>query len=209
MNNPETFRVRFRFRLQKKLNIESVDYKFNVGAYEIVLSPQLSDVKICDSEWLVMNARGFESEGQAKTFAEKLKTACEVSSIATRLGVDSGVDRPTAAVGELVKKQTLGETGIKIRDNVHGVDVFPDDPNTRIFHMNATGTVRASPDPFLSDLSNLYNLVESLSQQTKDIVLLLNYALMRPEPVAQIVFSFSAVEMLGQSEEWNTAQKNS
>ncbi len=207
MSDPETFRARFRFRLQKKLNIDSKEYRFSVGANEIVLSPPLPDVNICDSEWLVMNARGFETEGQAKLFAERLKIACEVSSIATRLGVDSGVNLPTAGIGELVRKQALEQSGIMIRNNIHGIDIFPDDPNIRIIHMNATGTVRASPDPFLSDLSNLYNVVENPSQQTRDIVLLLNYALMRPEPVAQIVFSFSAVEMLGQNEEWNIAQK--
>lgn len=207
MSNPETFRARFRFRLQKKLNIESKEYRFRVGSYEIVLSPQLPDVNICDSEWLVMNTRGFQSEDQARLFAERLKTACEVSSIATRLGVDSGVNLPTAGFGESVKKRALEQTGIKVRDNVHGIDVFPDDPNICIININATGTVQASPDPFLSDLSNLYDVVENPSQQTRDIILLLNYALMRPEPVAQIVFSFSAVEMLGQNEEWNAAQK--
>jgi hypothetical protein len=207
MSNSETFRARFRFRLQKKLNIVSKEHPFSIGAYDIVLSPQAPNVDICDSEWLVMNATGFSTEDEAKQFAEKLKAACEVSSVATRLGVDSGVNLPTSGFGELIKKQALEGSGIKIRDNVHGVDVFQDDPNIRIVYINATGTVRASPDPFLADLSDLYNVVENSSQQTRDIVLLLNYALMRPEPVAQIIFSFSAVEMLGQNEDWSAAQK--
>ena len=207
VSNSETFRARFRFRLQKKLNIESKEYRFSIGTNDIVLSPPAPDVDICDSEWLIMNAREFASEDEAKKFAERLKAACEVSSVATRLGVDSGMNLPTSGVGELIKRQALEESGIKLRDNVHGVDVFPDDPNIRIFSINATGTVRASPDPFLADLSDLYDVVENSSQQTRDIVLLLNYALMRPEPVAQIIFCFSAVEMLGQNEDWNAAQK--
>lgn len=207
VSDSETFRARFRFRLQKKLNIKSKEYRFSIGAYDIVLSPQLREVEICDSEWLVMNTRGFVSEDEAKKFAARLKTACEVSSVATRLGVDSGVNLPTAGVGEIVKRHAIEESGIKIRDNVHGIDVFADDPRIRIVNINATGTVRASPDPFLADLSHLYNVVENSSQQTRDIILLLNYALMRTEPVAQIVFSFSAVEMLGQNEVWNTNQK--
>jgi hypothetical protein len=39
------------------------------------------------------------------------------------------------------------------------------------------------------------------------VILLLNYALMRPDPIAQIVFSVSAVESLGQNETWTSAQK--
>lgn len=207
MSNSETFRARFRFRLQKKLYIKEKEYRFNVSSHEVVLSPPLPEIDICDSEWLVMNTRGFGSEEEARKFAEVLKTACEVSSVASRLGVDSGIDLPTSGFGELVKRYVREQSGITLKGNVHGVDVFPDDPNIRIGHISVTGTVRAAPDPFLADLSQLCDVVENTSQLTRDIVLLLNYALMRTEPVAQIVFAFSAVEMLGQTEDWSTDQK--
>jgi len=207
VSNSETFRARFRFRLQKKLNIVAKEYRLKVGAHDVVLSPPLPETDICDSEWLVMNTREFESEEAARKFASTLKTACEVSSVAARLGVDSGVDLPTSGFGELVKKHLREQSGIILKDNVHGVDVFPDDPNIRIGNISATGTVRAAPDPFLADLSHLYDIVENASQKTRDLVLLLNYALMRPEPVAQIVFALSAVEMLGQTEDWSADQK--
>jgi len=75
-------------------------------------------------------------------------------------------------------------------------------------NFHATGTVLSPYNPFLSDLARLYEEVENISQTTKDIILLLNYALMRPDPVAKIVFSFSAVEMLGQNESWNNNQRS-
>ena len=207
MSNPEAFRARFRFRLQKKLNIKARKYLLQIGTYDVVLSPQLPEIDICDSEWLVMNAKQFESGEEARRFAVRLKTACEVSSVAARLGIDSGVDLPTSGFGQLVKKYAREQSGILLRDNVHGVDVFPDDPNIRIIHFSGTGTVSAQPDPFLADLSHLYGVVENASQETRDMVLLLNYALMRSDPVAQIVFAFSAVEMLGQTEVWSDNQK--
>jgi hypothetical protein len=207
VSNPETYRARFRFRLQKKLNIEAKEYRFNIGACQVVLSPPLPDINICDSEWLTMNTREFGSEEAARKFVTTLKTACEVSSVASRLGIDSGIDLPTSGFGELVKRHVQEQSGIILRDNIHGVDVFQDDPNIRISNISATGTVRAKPDPFLADLGHLCDVVVTGSQQTKDIVLLLNYALMRPEPVAQIVFAFSAVEMLGQTEDWSADQK--
>ena len=85
--------------------------------------------------------------------------------------------------------------------------MFPDDPAVRIGHFSAIGTVRASPDPFLVDLNELFKVIDGASQRTRDIALLLNYALMRPEPVAQIVFAISAVEMVGQDEHWSSDQK--
>ena len=108
---------------------------------------------------------------------------------------------------QIVKDRVKEQHGIELRSNVHGVDVFKDDANIRIAHFSATGVVRASSDPFLGDICSLFNVVSGVSQETKDIILLLNYALMRPDPIAQIVFSISAVEMLGQNGSWSSNQE--
>jgi hypothetical protein len=142
--------VRFRFRLQKKLNIGDKEYRFSVRERHVILSPQLPNVDISDSEWLVMNTTGFECQEQAEAFARKLKSACEVSSVAARLGIDSGTDLPTSGFGKLVKDRVREQSGLILRDNVHGLDVFLDEPNVRIAHFSATGIVRASPDRFLA-----------------------------------------------------------
>ena len=55
-----TFRVRFRFKVQKFLNIKEHEYRFKVGQREVVMSPQLPETSINQSEWLVMNAEGFQ-----------------------------------------------------------------------------------------------------------------------------------------------------
>ena len=193
---PKTFRVRFRFRLQKKLSIAAKERQLNIDGHEIVLSAQLPDSDIADSDWLVMNARGFESEYSAAKFAQKLKTASEISSVAARLGIDTGTNQPTSGFGKAIKDRVRETDGVLLRDNVHGVDVFPDDPAVRIGHFSAIGTVRASPDPFLVDLNELFKVIDGASQRTRDIALLLNYALMRPEPVAQIVFAISQLRWL-------------
>lgn len=206
MSNSETYRARFRFRLQKKLKIKSREYPFKVQERNVVLSPQLPDLDISDSEWLVMNTTGFECEGDAKAFASKLKSACEVSSAAARLGIDSGTDLPTSGFGKLVKDRVREQSGLLLRDNVHGVDVFLDDPKVSVIDFAPNGTVMAPLDPFLSDIRVLYEAVERASQRTRDIVLLLNCALLQPEPVAQIVFAISAVERLGQNTLWSDDQ---
>jgi hypothetical protein len=94
-----------------------------------------------------------------------------------------------------------------MRDNIHGLDVFVDDPLVPIFAVQMTATVRASPDPFLGDLDALFDVAVNLTKRTQDVILLLNAALMQSNPVAQIVFAFSAVEMLGQQRPWTDEQK--
>lgn len=207
MAAPVTYRTRLRFRLQKKLSIDAPEHRLRVAGREVVLSAPEPDQKIADSEWLILNTRGLETEEQAREFGHRLRAALEVSSVATRLGVDAGRDVATAGLGAAFREHLERTTGRYLRDNVHGVDVFADEPHVGIVNFSATGVVRAQPAPFLSDLDALYAGPLDASPRTRDIILLLNTALMQPNPVAQIVFSFSAVEMLGQEETWSTDQQ--
>lgn len=206
MTETVTWRARLRFRLQKKIRIEGNEHRLQIAGREVVLTPPTPDLKIMDSDWLIMNARGFASEDEARQFGNGLKTALEVSAVAARVGVDTGRNLATSALGKIVK-DALAPEGAHVRDNIHGLDVFPDHPNTGIFTMNATGIVHAAPDPFLSDLDAIVQAAVTPSKPVADVILLLNYALMRPEPVAQIVFAVSAVESLGQDESWSKDQK--
>jgi hypothetical protein len=202
-----TFRARLRFRLLKKLNIDTNEHRMLVAGHEVVLLAMTPECVIRDSEWLVMNARGFASEAEARQFGHNLRAAIDLSSVSTRLGVDSGRDVPTSGLFQIARDQVERETGHIVRNNVHGLDVFEDDPRVAIVSLNATLTVHANGDPFLSLAAELHEKATAISNEARDVVLLLNYALMRTEPVAQIVFAFSAVEMLGQRETWSPSQK--
>jgi hypothetical protein len=207
MSDSNGYRVRFRFKLLKKLSVDDRERRLIIGGCEVVLASQFPDRIIADDDWLVMNARGFDTEPDATLFAHKLKAASELSSVIARLGIDAGVERATSGFGRIVKDQVFASDGIVLRDNIHGLDVFADDPNIRVGHFTATATIRSNPDPFLGDLPELYDAVSNASPRVRDIVLLLNYALTRTDPVAQIVFAISAVEMLGQDRNWSPTQK--
>jgi hypothetical protein len=202
-----SYRARLRFRLQKKLNIATHEHCLTVAGREVKLSAPTPEQSIRDSECLVMNARGFASEEDARQFGHGFRAAIELASVSTRLGVDAGRDLATAVFSQAVKDHIKQQTGAVVRNDVHGLDVFEDDPNVMILSMSAIGSVLANEEPFLSFAAELHDSAATLSNEARDVVLLLNSALMRPEPVAQVVFAFSAVEMLGQRETWSPAQK--
>ncbi len=203
----ETYRARIRFRVAKQLNVADSKYPFKVAGQEALMQSPTEGTSIHDSEWLVINTRGFADDADARIFGRNLQASLHLASAVTRLGLDPGQDLPTSGLAQHVKQHIAEKTGAKVRDNVHGLDVFVDDPNVTIFNFQATGVVRVNPDPFLSLTAELHGVVEGMSEEARDIVLLLNFALMRPEPVAKIIFCISAVEMLGQEEHWSDAQK--
>lgn len=202
------YRARLRIRLEKALNIAANEHRITVAAQEVVVSAPQPEQPIADSKWLIFNGRGFSTEEEARVFGQRLRASLQVSSAATRLGVDTGRDAATSGIAQHLREKIRQETGAILRDNVHGLDVFEDDPNVRIFTISGTGTVRANPEPFLSDLDALHGVADKRSQQTNDVLLLLNTALMQTNAVAQIVFAVSAVEMLGQQETWNDRQRD-
>lgn len=131
MTETVTWRARLRFRLQKKIRIDGKEHRLQIAGREVVLTPPTPDLKIMDSEWLIMNARGFASEDEARQFGHRLKIAVEVSAVAARVGVDTGRNVATSGLGKMVK-DALAQEGAHVRDNIHGLDVFPDHPNTQI-----------------------------------------------------------------------------
>ena len=115
-DNFETYRARFRFRVLTKLRIEEKEHRIKVGERDVVLSPQLPSDRICDSDWLIMNARGFSSETEAGVFAHKLRAAANLSSVACRYGIDSGIDLATSGLGQMVKNHLKDADGIIVRE---------------------------------------------------------------------------------------------
>jgi hypothetical protein len=128
------YRARLRFRLHKKLNLSATEHQFSVAGREVVMKP-LNGTTIQESDWLVMNATGFLDEVAARDFGHRLRAALELSSVATRLGIDAGRDIATSGLGRSVKEQIAKETGALVRDNVHGLDVFEDGPNVPFFRL--------------------------------------------------------------------------
>lgn len=205
--NGETYRARIRFRVAKNLNVTDSKYPFTVAGREALLQAPTEESSIQDSDWLVINTRGFADDADARSYGQNLQMALHLASAVTRLGVDPGLDLPTSGLAKRIKLHLAEATGAMVRDNVHGLDVFVDDPSVTIFSFQGTGVVRANPDLFLMHTAELHDSVSGMTEEARDIVLLLNFALMRPEPVAQIIFSISAVEMLGQEEQWSNDQK--
>jgi hypothetical protein len=203
----QTFRVRLRFRLNKCLHIDAPERDIVIAGHPARLSTGLADKSISDSPWLIINVRGLPDHASAKRFGEQLRRSCELASATTRLGLDAGTDLPTSGFGAVVKARVREMTGEMLRDNIHGLDVFEDDPMVRFACLSMTGTVRQLPDDFLGLVDQMHGKADALPPRCTDILLLLNYALLRADPVATIVFSISAVEMLGQSHTWSAAQR--
>jgi hypothetical protein len=124
-----------------------------------------------------------------------------------RLGVDIGNDKPTGSVANFVVEAIREEFHVEIRPNIHGVDVYSDASPVLVLNINANALVSTKPEPFLSGTWRFFNEEWPVTPRLQQAVMLLNAALINPEPLAQVVLAISAVEMMGKDEEWSPAQK--
>jgi len=205
--NVVSHRLRFRAYSGKRLEIPTREYVFEVDGREVILTGQDSE-RIRDSDWLIFNIKGFARSDEAWSFGARFKHALEFSSASMRVGINTGIGQSTLSLSPNVRSELLAQSGMLVRDNIHGLDVFEDAPNIGFITGGARGgNTYINPAAFLQLTADLFKEINSLSDSAQNILLLLNFALLQRDSVSQIVFAFSAVEMLGQNLSWSENQK--
>jgi hypothetical protein len=201
------YSARFRFRVTKRLNLREPRVVFKVAGRDVTLTGGDPSKLIYENYWLVILAKGFGTQGDAEEFAERLKVATAISSLKFRYGVDVGDNRATTSASTWLKEQFSANSGGVLRDNIHGVDVYADDDNVRFLQINAEATVHADPDPIINGIAAIADTLPSGEIARLDELLLLNAALLNPEPLAKLVLAVSAVEMMAANERWTDGQR--
>jgi hypothetical protein len=201
------FIARLRFRVCKRLDIPEYEQDVEFGPYKATLLGQNKGQPICESDWLILRVKALGTEEEARKVGEKLKVAVALSSARARLGVDIGNDKPTGSVANFVVEAIREEFHVEIRSNIHGIDVYSEASPVLVLNINADALVSTKPEPFLSGAWRFFNEEWSVTPRLQEAVILLNAALINPEQLAQVVLAVSAVEMMGQDEEWSPAQK--
>jgi hypothetical protein len=189
------------------LNTADVSRVMNLAGREVTVVSQMPDEPLSEALWIVLRARGFSSEEEARYFGEQLRTITEFAGLCTRSGIDVGLDRPTTSMNEDYAR-SIGfiQPHQRLLPNVHGLSVVPDDENTRVPIIQAQFTVRSDPEQFVNALAELAAGIPVQLSTAAEGVRILNLALINTQPLAQIVLALSAIEALGQDEKWTDAQ---
>jgi hypothetical protein len=203
-----SFRLRLRVRLAKALTSEERTLRFSFLDREVEIESQEKDGPLSKAKWLVFKARGFGNEDTAKEFGEQLRAAVQIASLAARWGVDVGRDKATCWVDEeFARSSGFIEAHHRLIPNIHGLSIFPDDENTRIPLMSVEAVITADPAQFTGALEELGTRTGAVSAASVAGLRILNLALVDPQPLSQMVLAFSAIEAMGQNQDWSASQR--
>lgn len=202
-----TFRVRLRVRIGKPLTTDADHLSVEVDGREVTVRCQDKTKPLKGETWLAFGARGFQTPEAAQAFGERLRDILEIACLSARLGTDVGQGHATSAMNEdWARSIGLLQPNERLAPNIHGILVIPDDETTKIPLLNMKGTVSADPQQLLAAVGELGSAPPAPFASAATGLRIMNLALMSPEPLTQLVLAFSAVEEMGQSESWTSAQ---
>ena len=173
----------------------------NFKGREIVLSSARDNESLGEAWWLVIGARGFATETEAREFGEELRCATQLAGLCTFVGVDGrscGDDRPQAGFSPEGEKWLRELRGLqpehRLLPDVHGLSIAPADQETQFMSMNATGELAHDPEEFIRSIEEA--TAKGVPDNVMRAIRVLNHAQITKSPLAQVVLAISSVEAL-------------
>jgi hypothetical protein len=153
-------------------------------------------------ERLVIRGTGFADHDAAYTCGQRLKQALQVVGCDTGYGMNVGRDVASTRVASAVKDMLRSQLGIEHRDNVHGLDAFPEDlPVVRgEVSMRLTTTFPPLAD-FPEKLAIEFADFRPLTSRLGLALELYNLGLFEPDTKARFLNLITVVEILSEREE--------
>ena len=149
---PGTFAFRVRFHLHAgdwiKLSDNRVSLPPCAGSTYTVMSA-VDGEKIESARVLTIRAGGFANEASAREAGERVVSAICLAGATVRAGIDVGRYRRQGGFTN-AGIERFTPTGMKGRTDVHGLDVFADEPNLRFLSFDADAAVGHHGPRFLA-----------------------------------------------------------
>jgi len=145
-----------------------------------------------------IDGRSFETEDDAKSAGEHLRTRLRLLNSVFDLGLSIPIeDSTTGKVSDAVKENILQEHGVTLLDTVSGLFVFPDDG----FHAEhvTSAKINVSPsDPiFLLDaIGKFWDIPLEFDDTAADVLNLLNLSSVEPTQKLKFLTVYLALEQL-------------
>jgi hypothetical protein len=71
-----------------------------VANKDVTITSENKEEPLSKAKWIVLNARGFAAEEAARHFGTRLSSILQLAALSSRLGVDTGENKPTTVVNE-------------------------------------------------------------------------------------------------------------
>lgn len=210
------YRLWLKLRVGKQLATEESVLTASVAGSTVTIESDIKSEPLSKASWLVMGCRGFDTEDDAREFGEKLRRAVHMAGLCARVGVDAGDPGEGRTVSwvnpEILRSASGLDPDTRIRPDVHGIVVLPDDGKTLFVRMGrARGQVRSNAGNFVRALEEALPESDVSGRDLPSIrraIRVLNLAEMNTDPIAKMALAISTIEGLATDPPWTDEQQH-
>ncbi len=187
------------------LHSPETQFEFRFRNRTVIVASRQSGVALSKATKVTFSASGFENGEDAMRFGMALRDTLVVLGTAFPLGVDIGDVVNEYRLSTL--RSQLDTHGATIRNEVDGLNVYPDVPHSTIRGGHMSAQVLLGPDNFVCAMNHVQAIIENAAEDQDGFgaALLINAAEGAVNPVGRITQAIAAIEMLAQ----NHAQRRS
>jgi hypothetical protein len=140
MSNPAqfTFRLRFNFSKTFRLNSEAEELPLlsTAAGEQIKVKSGLPAVPLKEAERVAVIGGPYQTESDARIAGVRAKNAVLLWALEQRVGIDFGDGMPLGLATDEGLRALASEHGVPVRNDVHGVDVYPAGGKTKFVHVS-------------------------------------------------------------------------
>ena len=191
------FRFRLRFRMAKLIDSKLQETKITATGLS-QLATMTSEIKnrpFNEGNWLVIQSRGYLSKKAASDSGQMLKDTLLLAGAEQKTGVDVGIDRATSSLTKFVKDNFAAKSGLLLRDDIFGLDVF-EDVEAKILQGQLKILAPANLEYFLKAIQDLAPLAMFMDDRSRVSAQLINDALFSLTPETRLLILMTSIESL-------------
>lgn len=190
----------FRLRFKTTKGFTTDDSKLLVfhNGREDYLAATPAPTTLKEAKWLEVRSTGYATKEDATLAADKLRRHLLLAGTIRWMGFDLGLDRATTLLGEEFRAQLEAQRGYRIRDSIHGADVYEEEEcrETKFVDMSLQGSVTADPSVFINTMKAVEQKIADLSNAQIVSMSLLNDSLSVSSSDSQLLARVTAMEVL-------------
>jgi hypothetical protein len=206
-SDTSTYRMRFEFLVSTYFHVDTREYAFELAGRPAVLK-SVPERPLKETGAVTIQVGGFRDDSEALEFGYRLQRATTLAATKTDLGIDVGRNRNRTGVSAKIRENFFKRTGRILRNRVHGIDVFKEEPPVHTIVVEAEGRVTIDPQVFLLELEASFGAwCNPVSVDLERALRLRAEANFAGHNLVRMLLAIASVEALTPDELWTDKQK--
>jgi hypothetical protein len=166
------------------------------GRLYLVKLPQPKKNRLRGWTRYALSGKGFQSHGAALECGKRLKQALALFAADRRFGLNAGQDQATTSFNQVIIDTVAKEHGVQLRDDVHGLDVYVEQPPVTYMGVEGYGTSKFVIEGYLEPLEAFYDARVTFNPKQQLAIDLYNLSHFENIPKTRFLTLITVVEVL-------------